>query len=155
MRAGRPHALAGYPGLRGIASDSDAEGAIAWGQWALWSVLSALDVYLSTEHDDHPLVTTYAGSQGSGFVCMVGVGQLALAGAAYAGSAGAGSTRNGSRRPSVPHSRRSPLPSGCSRTSLRTRDGRLLVSGFKALVDQAVHTYSGSTQVALRLGDPR
>ena len=53
--------LAGYPGLRGIASDSDAEGAIAWGQWALWTVLSALDVYLSTEHDDHWLVTAYAG----------------------------------------------------------------------------------------------
>ncbi len=147
--------LAGYPGLRGIASDSDAEGAIAWGQWALWSVLSALDVYLSTEHDDHPLVTTYAGSQGSGFLCMVGVGQLALAGAAYAGSA-----RSGLDQEWLTASLGAALPSFTAPLrvlqDLPPDQGRPATGlGLKTLLDQAVHTYSGSTQVALRLGDPR
>ena len=78
--------LAGYPDFGGTTSAVDA-GEIAWAGWALDSLLYCLDLYLASAVEGHPLVTTYSAWQGSAFLGAIGVGQLALSGAAFAASA--------------------------------------------------------------------
>jgi hypothetical protein len=148
-------ALAGYPPYRGISSDSDTGDEVAWAQWALLSMLASVDLYLSCELTDHPLVTTYSGWQGSGLLGAVGAAQIVLAGAAWTAS---------DQKPSdVELLRRSVAAALPALTApLRQLQGlppdqRWAGAGmsFKTLVDLAADCYAGSRQTALAVYESR
>ena len=148
-------ALAGYPGLRGISSTPTPR-TRSRGRSGPCGPRSPH----STSTCRPSTTTTLSsprtpGRRAAGSSAMVGVGQLALAGAAYAASA-----RSGLDQEWLTASLGAALPSFTAPLRVLQDpppDQRRPATGLglKTLLDQTAHTYSGSTQVALRLGDPR